>query len=196
MGCAPDPDASLVLPVSQATGVSYYLHLVLLNGSAGIDIQPYNLTMIEGDSLLLTSANAQIFVNAGGGGGDATLSVKANGTPTNIGDPHPCGLNTNFTSDGNSCPEQFTHNVTNACVVSLTTVLNEAGIEKSALLQSGDGMIYRSASKNDFIQVFSSEGRLVLSASVKQGESFVLPKFEAGIYFLLCKNEQFKIVQP
>jgi len=196
-GCiAPDADAVVNLPVSSVNGVQYYLHLTQLNGSTGVDIQPYGINLIAGDSLLINHNNNEIFLNASTAGGNADFVLVANGIPTSVGQPHPCGLNNNFLSNGTICPDFLFNTVVLNCTVAAPSSLETSEFKRSTISYTTSGWTYTSFSSNDFLNCFSSDGRLIFSTAANRNQPIILPINQAGIYFILSQTNQYKIVQP
>jgi hypothetical protein len=189
-------DVNVTIPASLVTGVDYYLHLVLLSGSGGMDVMPNNVTMVDGDSIQINSQSLNLFLNTSAGGGFASLQIKAHGIPTTAGQAHPCSTFTNFVSNFQICPEGLTHGVTNTCTVDAATGLSDMTQASSQVFLSQNGWTYTSGEQSEVIQLFGIDGRLLFTSMVKAGERINLPIQESGIYLLRHGTNTQKIVQP
>ncbi len=115
-GCFPTADQHFTVNGSTVSGVNYYLYV----NSAPLDsvyIFPGMDTLATGDSILIPSGGNYFALYFFNYGGLLDMSIKAVGTPTTVGQVHPCQTSSLWMSNLMICDEELTPIINNSCAV-------------------------------------------------------------------------------
>ncbi len=179
-GCAPDPQATLFIPLLPVTGVTYYYRVVNTNGGTYTMVPGPANVLAAGDTVHVpTTQITEVYNQAGAGG--LELEVRAEGTPTVAGETHPCAPNNLWMSNLLLCNEGLN------CLIQLScqTVAGSTGVEEN----TADQVWYSAAMGQVRIldagirtaQVLDAQGRVVAATNVSGG-TMDLGARPAGLY--------------
>ena len=115
-GCYPNPSYSFTIDGSPVTGVDYYFYVDSVAAN-NVYINPGLDTLAEGDSIFIPSGTNTFDLFFFGSSNQMNLSFRAVGTPTVVGESHPCQINNNWISNLGICPDGLFAIQVNACAV-------------------------------------------------------------------------------
>ncbi|MBP8824330.1 MAG: T9SS type A sorting domain-containing protein [Flavobacteriales bacterium] len=131
-GCSPDPDYTFTLPASPVSGVEYKVIITgLVPATGSMSISPGLDDGLLNDELII-DAEIQRSVTLAPGTTNATLEFRAQGTPTQAGQAHPCSTSQFWMSNLMFCPEGLIPVFNDGCsVVDLSTTVKDAAGEST-----------------------------------------------------------------
>lgn len=189
-GCSPAPDYTFTMPMSTVSGVDYKVvitEVVPANGS--VSIYPGLANGVLNSELVL-DATVERSVTLAPGTTSATLQFKAQGTPTQPGQVHPCNGSAFWMSNLMFCPEGLMPNIDDGCVVQdMTTHVGgtTSGVPLVQYPSAANGqrlIIDRQSATTASFRILDGVGRVVRSGSVGQQTVVELSALPHGIYTL------------
>jgi hypothetical protein len=188
-GCTPNFDEAFNFPSSPVSGVDYIAIVTQVSPSGSITVSPGPTAALAlGDTIWIDNEVTR-FVAFPSGSGSVTLVFKAIGTPTTIGQAHPCSESDFWMSDLGICPETLSLNLTNGCVTDNSTAVGAVASAGTWFTMPSASNGYRAELRMvvpGSIQVLDVQGRVVSvpQGSEAHGGSVDMAAVPDGIYLL------------
>lgn len=187
-GCTPDVDEALNFPGSIVNGVDYVAIVMQVSPAGTITVTPGPSAALNvGDTIWLTGTVIRDIVFTTGSG-SVELEFKAIGTPTTVGQAHPCAGSDMWISDMGICPETLSLFMDNNCATENSTGIIDRQAARPWFIapsaaNGGRMEVYGAIAES--IRVLDLQGREV-NAPVSTGEgwSMDMGAAPAGIYMV------------
>lgn len=188
-GCNPNADYTFTFPVSPVSGVQYLVKVTAMEPANGaLDISPGILMGLNDE--LVFNAEVQRSLTFGNSTTSAVLEFRAQGTPTQEGQSHPCAASPFWISNLMFCPEGLVPNVDEGCTVQAGATaiycyaLAEPVIQWPAPVNGQDLMISLPSSETATANIVDASGRVALSRKIGESGTIDLSLLPEGTYVL------------
>lgn len=189
-GCNPGADYTFTFPASPVSGVQYVVKITAIEPANGVvDIVPGLPGGTLNDQLVFNTA-VQRTVTFGTGTTSAVLEFRAQGTPTQAGQSHPCVASQFWISNLMFCPEGLIPNVDEGCTVQAGATaiscyaLAEPVIQWPAPLNGQHLVISLPYSETATVNIVDASGRVALSRKIGESATIDLSLLPEGTYVL------------
>jgi len=189
-GCTPGPDYTFTMPASPVSGVQYKVVITAMDPETGsLSISPGLDNGLLHDELVFDAA-VERTVTFAAGTTSATLEFRAQGIPTEAGQPHPCGPSAFWMSNLMFCPEGLTPNFDAGCTVqsdaTLITDITASGptIGLPTALNGQHLSIGLPTHGTAQVFIIDASGRMVCSRVLSNGGAIDLSGLTDGAYML------------
>lgn len=188
-GCTPNADYTYTFPNSPVSGVDYIVKITDIQPGGGtLDILPGLDNGGLYDALLFDAA-VQRTMTLAAGTTSAVLEFRAQGTPAQEGQAHPCTASQFWISNLMFCPEGLIPNVSSGCTVQTgATAISEATEQPRFQWPSPMNGQQLSIALPSFetarLTVFDATGRSIISRSIGHAGALDLSMLSDGAYLL------------
>jgi len=124
-GCYPGVQANLLFPVTPVDGLTYYYRVINTNGADYTMVPGPANVLAVGDTVHVPTTQITEVYNTQNFGG-LEMEIRVEGTPTTVGQAHPCAFNDLWLSNLLLCNEGLTSVISLNCV----TIAGGVGIEE------------------------------------------------------------------
>lgn len=188
-GCNPNADYTFTFPVSPVSGVQYLVKVTAMEPANGaLDISP-GILMGLNDQLVF-NAEVQRSLTFGNSTTSAVLEFRAQGTPTQAGQSHPCAASPFWISNLMFCPEGLIPNVDAGCTVQAGATatpcyaLSEPTIQWPTALNGQHLLVSLPSFETATVNIVDASGRVALSRKMGESATFDLSRLPEGAYVL------------